>query len=497
MRGIHTQVTTIRRRIFEEVSKQAYGKLDLSLIDELPYKILPYEVPTYRNNVFMERAVIQERLRLAFGIPVRAGNDYAPLSKSVDEIPDIDKPFTQKLVNIISVACNACPTNSYEVTNTCRGCIAHPCTEVCPVDAIHIVGGKSLIDMEKCVRCGKCCDICPYNAIVHYDRPCAKACGVNAIGSDYLNRAKIDYDKCVSCGMCIVSCPFGAIADKSEIYQIISEMNNGVKVAAAIAPAIAGQLGEKISFRNFKKVFKELGFDSVVEVALGADIGAIEEAKHYIHSIPDEQPFLATSCCPAWSVMAKRDFPEIAQYVSDSTTPMIETARVIKQRNGSDVKVVFIGPCIAKKMEATRLSVKTYVDYVITFEELLGMMEAKNIDLDMFSEDEDMQDGSANGRGYACAGGVANAIEANIKKICPEKEILIDRAEGLANCKKMLTMAKFGKRKGYLLEGMACPGGCIGGPGTLQTIKKSQKAVKQYQDDSKYKSSTENPHTLE
>lgn len=496
MRGIHTQITTIRRRIFEEVAKQAYEELDLSLIDELPYKILPYEIPTYRNNVFMERAVIQERLRLAFGVPVRSSIDYAPLSKSLKNMPSVNKPFTKNLVSVISVACNSCKENSYEVTNNCRGCLAHPCTEVCPVDAIHMIDGKSHINDDKCVRCGKCASVCPYNAIIHYDRPCAKACGVNAIGNDHLNRATIDYDKCVSCGMCIVNCPFGAIADKSEIYQMITDMNSGIKMAAAIAPAIAGQLGENIPFTKLKEIFKKLGFSDVVEVALGADIGAIEEARHFIKAVPEEQPFLATSCCPAWSVMAKRDFKEIAQYVSDSTTPMIETARVIKHRN-ENVKVVFVGPCISKKMEATRLSVKTYVDYVITFEELMGMMVAKNINLEEIRNEVEIQDASFNGRGYACAGGVANAIVANIKKLDPEKEVLVDRAEGLAECKKMLTLAKFGKRKGYLLEGMACPGGCVGGPGTLQTLKKSQKAVKQYQEHSIFKGSLENPYISE
>ena len=496
MRGIHTQVTTIRRRIFEEVARQAYEQSDLSLIDELPYKILPYEVPTYRNNVFMERAVVAERIRLAFGLPVRLATDYAPLSKSVENMPDINKPFTQNLVNIISVACNACPENSYVVTDNCRGCIAHPCTEVCPVDAVKMVDGKSEIDNEKCIRCGKCRDICPYSAIVHYNRPCAKACGVNAIGNDHLNRAKIDYDKCVACGMCIVNCPFGAIADKSEIYQIIRDMNKGTKMAAAIAPAIAGQLGEKVTFEKLAEAFKKLGFDDVVEVALGADIGAVEEAHHFAHAVPNDQPFLATSCCPAWSIMAKKNFPEIADYISDSTTPMIETARIIKQRN-EDVKVVFVGPCISKKMEATRLSVKTYVDYVITFEELMGMMEAKDIKIGELSTERELQDASANGRGYACAGGVASAIEANVKALYPDKEILVDRAEGLENCKKMLTLAKFGKRNGYLLEGMACPGGCVGGPGTLQTLPKAQKAVKEYQKASIYALSNDNPHIKE
>ncbi|MFI3226183.1 MAG: 4Fe-4S dicluster domain-containing protein [Clostridia bacterium] len=496
MRGIHTNITTIRRQIFKEVANIAYNNVDIDTIDYLHYKMFPRETPTYRNNVFMERAVVKERIRLAFGLPVRVSGDFTPLSQSIKQMPAVSKPFTKDLVSVISVACNSCPENSYVVTNNCRGCLAHPCTEVCPVDAIEMVEGKSKINPEKCIRCGKCKAICPYSAIVHYERPCAAACGVDAIVNDEYGRAKINYDKCVSCGMCIVSCPFGAIADKSEIYQMITDMNRGVRLAAAVAPAIAGQLGEKISFAKMTDAFKRLGFEDVVEVALGADIGAVEEAKHFAHAVPNEQDFLATSCCPAWSVMAKRNFPEIAHSISDSTTPMIETARVIKQRN-PDVKVVFVGPCIAKKSEATRESVKTYVDYVITFEELMGMMEAKGVNLDDITEERDLHDASSNGRGYACAGGVAHAIEANVKAMYPDVEIMIDRAEGLSNCKKMLTLAKFGKRKGYLLEGMACPGGCVGGPGTLSTLPKAQKAVKTYQSESIYALSKDNPHIEE
>lgn len=496
MRGIHTNITEIRRRIFKEVANIAYNDIDLENLDYLHHKMFPKETPTYRNNVFMERAIVKERIRLAFGLPVRQHGDYTSLSQSIRELPEVSKPFTKDLVSVISVACNSCEENSVKVTDNCRGCLAHPCTVVCPVDAIAMVDGKSKVDQDKCIRCKKCVSACPYNAIVHYDRPCAVACGVDAIENDEYNRAKINYDKCVSCGMCIVNCPFGAIADKSEIYQMITDMNKGTRLAAAVAPAIAGQLGEKISLEKMTEAFKKLGFEDVVEVALGADIGAVEEAHHFAHSIPEKQPFLATSCCPAWSVMAKKNFPEIADCVSDSTTPMIETARIIKQRN-PDVKVVFVGPCIAKKSEATRESVKTYVDYVITFEELMGMMVAKEIDLGAIEEEREINDASSNGRGYACAGGVAGAIQANVKAMYPDKEILIDRAEGLSNCKKMLTLAKFGKRDGYLLEGMACAGGCVGGPGTLSPIAKAEKAVKGYQTQSLYELSKDNPHIEE
>lgn len=494
MRGIYTPVTKIRRQVFAQIAKLAYENDEYSSIDELPYKIIPGEIPTYRESVFKERAIVGERLRLAIGLPTRTADEHSVLSKGVNESAVPEKIFTTPLVNVIPFACNACDTESYYVSNNCRSCLAHPCTSVCPVKAVSIVDGKSFIDKSKCVKCGRCMEVCPYDAIVHYTRPCAAACGVDAIGSDHLGRAKIDYDKCVSCGMCLVACPFGAIADKSEIFQLICAMKAGYKVSAAIAPAFAGQLGPMATPERMKKAFELLGFTDVVEVALGADIGAVEEAHHYAHSIPNEQPFLATSCCPAWSKMAKVQFPELAPYVSESDTPMIETAKAIKAKN-PDAKVVFVGPCVAKKMEATRKKVAGYVDFVITFEELMGMFVAKGIEFGDIEEVDDLQDASFDGRGYAVAGGVAAAIEKNVHLLHPEKEVKIDRAEGLRECKKMLMLAKAGKRNGYLLEGMACPGGCIGGAGTLMPLAKAAASVKAYQGKSPFASASENPVT--
>lgn len=103
-----------------------------------------------------------------------------------------------------------------------------------------MVNGKSHVDPEKCIKCGRCVEACPYNAIIHQERPCAKACGMNAIHSDEHGRAEIDQDKCVSCGMCLVSCPFSAIVDKGQIFQTILAMKTGVPVYAIVAPAVAG-----------------------------------------------------------------------------------------------------------------------------------------------------------------------------------------------------------------------------------------------------------------
>ena len=230
MRGIYTPVTKIRRQVFKKVAEMAY-KGDFERVDELPYEIIEGEVASYRESVFKERAIVAERIRLACGLNVHTAAEHAPISKGFQRAISTERVFEEPLVNVITFACNACPTTAYEVSDNCRGCLAHPCTSACPTKAISIVDGRSVIDKEKCVKCGRCSESCPYNAIVKYDRPCAAACGVNAIESDELGRAKINHEKCVSCGQCLVHCPFAAIADKSQILQLKMCIRDRVKGA--------------------------------------------------------------------------------------------------------------------------------------------------------------------------------------------------------------------------------------------------------------------------
>ena len=230
MRGVHTFINDIRRQVFTEVARMAFeGGNYAKTIRELPYKIIPGEVAKYRQNILVERAVVSERIRLAIGLPLRNVSEYEPTDAYLEDSLVAEKYYDPPLINIISFACNACPTKRVQVTNMCQGCLAHPCKEVCPKDAISIVQGKSFIDQEKCIKCGKCADECPYGAILKFERPCAEACGMDAIGSDELGRAKIDYDKCVSCGMCLVNCPFGAISDKSQIFQLIQASSGATR----------------------------------------------------------------------------------------------------------------------------------------------------------------------------------------------------------------------------------------------------------------------------
>ena len=495
MRGFYTPVTKIRRQVFTEIAKLAYSGQDLSYIEELPYKIIPGEVAKYRDSVFIERAIVGERLRLAMGLPLRNVNEPQPVAKGIEECAIPEKFYEPPLINVISFACNACKS-IVEVTDQCQGCLAHPCTSVCPVKAVSIVDGHSHIDHDKCIKCGRCRDNCPYGAIIKHDRPCAAACGMDAIESDELGRAKINYDKCVSCGMCLANCPFAAIADKSQIFQLITAIKNGEEVYAEIAPAFVGQFGPLATPEKVFQGIRDLGCRDVYEVAIGADVGAVAEAHHFAHKVATgEDPFLATSCCPSWSMMAKKLFPDQAPYVSSALTPMVATARLIKKEH-PNAKIVFIGPCAAKKLEAQRRSVRSDVDFVITFEELMGMFIAKDIDFAADipeKEDKPLDQATANGRGYAISGGVAEAICQQVHELYPEVEIPVDHAEGLRECRKMLTLAKAGKRKGYLLEGMGCPGGCVAGAGTILPINKAQVAVRQFKAASHKKSASENP----
>ena len=480
MRGIFSQKTQIRKEIFTEIARLAYEGGGSQELEELPYKIIPGEIATYRDSIFLERAIVSERLRVAMGMSLRPMTEHAPISKGLDESMIEEKYYEPPLINIIKFACHACPEKRVYVTDGCQGCLEHPCKEVCPKDAISIVHGKSQIDPEKCIKCGKCMDACSYNAIIKQERPCAKACGMGAIHSDEYGRAEIDQDKCVSCGMCLVNCPFSAIVDKGQIYQTIKAIQSDTPVYAILAPAIAGQFGPEMTESKIRSGFKALGFTDVAEVAVGADLCTIEEAHDFMEEVPEKIPFMATSCCPAWAMMAKKSFPQLADNISMALTPMVLTARLIKKKH-PDCKIAFVGPCAAKKLEASRRSVKSYVDFVLTFEEVAGMFNAKEIFFADLPEDKPLREASGDGRGFAASGGVAKAVVNYIKKLDPSRDVKVVSAEGLDNCKKMLMLAKAGKYNGYLLEGMACPGGCIAGAGTLRPINKAAQALAESQ----------------
>ena len=460
MRKFDTKVQHLKYKVLREVARFAWNGTLTENVMDIPKLIVPGKTPTMRCCVYKERAILGDRVKLAMG-------------------GDRNNP---NVIEVIETACDECPMGGYEVTNACQGCLSRHCQNACPKDAIDIDrSGHACIDQSKCIKCGKCKDACSYQAIIKFTRPCQEACGMNAIGQDEYGHACIDYDKCVSCGMCLVNCPFGAIVDKGQLFQLIHAIRQGDEVVAVIAPAFWGQFGDNVTPGQIKAAMKQLGFAALEEVAVGADLCAVEEAEEFLRMVPEKQPFMATSCCPAWSVMAKKEFPGFAPYISMTMTPMVLTARLQKRRN-PNCRVAFIGPCAAKKLEASRRSIRSDVDFVITFEELRGMFEAKEIDFNKIPDLPSHYEASAPAVGFAAGGGVAKAVEAVIQREHPGLEVKTVAAEGLSECRKMLQQARTGKYDGYLLEGMACPGGCIAGAGTVQPPEKSRRALERYKE---------------
>ena len=479
MRGIPSLITDIRKNVFTEVARMAYAGGDYTNAEDLPYKIVPGDQPLHRESIFLERAIAGERVRLAMGLGIRPIQTRSLMTEGMDAAAVAEQYYEPPLINIIPYACHACPTNQYKVTVGCQNCLAASCQQVCPKGAISFVNGRSHIDPDKCIRCGKCAKACPYHAIIHLERPCQASCGMDAIGCDEHGKATINQDKCVACGQCLVSCPFGAIVDKGQIFQVIQSILKGDKVIAIVAPAFIGQFSGMVSPGKLVTAMKMLGFDSVVEVAIGADMCTIEEAKDFLEKVPGEQDYMATSCCPAWHSMIGKLFPSESKKISMTLTPMVFTARLMKKEHPG-CKVVFVGPCAAKKLEAIRADIRSDVDFVLTFEELMGMFEAKEINFEELPEVPAPDEGTAAGRGFAVAGGVAQAVTNLVNETHPDLEVKTARAEGLRDCRKLMMMAKAGKYKGYLLEGMACPGGCVAGAGTILPVDKAAKFVEKY-----------------
>ena len=435
MRGIPSLITDIRKKVFTEVARMAYAGDDYTKAEDLPYVIVPGDQPLHRESVFLERAIAGERVRLAMGLPVRSVQTRSLLTEGMDKAAIAQQYYEPPLINIIPYACHACPTNQYKVTENCQNCLAASCQQVCPRDAISFVNGKSHIDASKCIKCGRCAQACDYNAIIHMERPCQAACGMDAIGADENGKAIINQDKCVSCGQCLVSCPFGAIVDKGQIYQVVRSIVEGDEIYAIAAPAFARQFGKDVTVAKFR-----------------------------------------ASCCPAWHAMVHKLFPAQAKNISMTLTPMVYTARMVKKEH-PNAKIVFVGPCAAKKLEAIRENIRSDVDFVLTFEELMGMFEAKEVDFENLPEVGSPDEGTAAGRGFAVAGGVARAVVEVVHETHPDMEIKVANAQGLRDCRKLMNMAKVGKYNGYLLEGMACPGGCIAGAGTILSIADATKGV--------------------
>ena len=457
MRKFDTKVQLLKYKVLREVARQAWqGTLTENLLD-IPKTIIPGNTPTMRCCIYKERAIIEERVKVAMG-----GDKSNP-----------------NVIEVIDIACDECPIGGCEVTNACRGCLAHRCEDACRFGAISFDDQHvAHIDKTKCKNCGACSKVCPYTAIVSRKRPCENACKIKAIEMNENKTAGIDNSKCIACGACVYQCPFGAIMDKSFILDVIdilkkSENNTQYKVFAVVAPAISSQftyakLGQVITG------LKELGFHTVVEAALGADMVANAESKELA-----EKGFLTSSCCPAFVSYIEKSFPEMKPFVSHNLSPMATIAKYIKEHE-APCKVVFIGPCTAKKAEAQREEVKPYVDAVMTFEELQALFDSKDMDITALPENL-LDNASYFGRIFARSGGLSDAVREGLKENGIEDfELKPCACDGIEACRIALLKKSKNLLTENFIEGMACTGGCIGGAGCLTHGEKNKADVDRY-----------------
>ena len=457
MRKFDTKVQYLKYKVLREVARQAWNDTLLENAINIPNIIVPGKIPTMRCCVYKERAILAERVKLAMG-----GNKSNP-----------------NVIEVIDIACDECPMGGYEVTNSCRGCLAHRCEDACRFGAITFDQNHvAHIDKTKCKECGACSKVCPYSAIHNYKRPCESACKIKAISVGDEKQAVIDNNKCIACGACVYQCPFGAISDKSYILNVIdilkkSQQDKSIKTYAVVAPSISSQftyakLGQVVTG------LKKLGFHTVIEAALGADMVAQTESKELA-----EKGFLTSSCCPAFVSYIEKTFPQMAPYVSHNLSPMATISKYIKEHE-ENCRIVFIGPCTAKKGEVRKDSVKPYVDEAITFEELQALFDSKDIDITTLEEGV-LDNASYFGRIFARCGGLADAVAEGLKEQgLTDFQLKACSCDGIEECRIALLKKSKNMLDANFIEGMACVGGCIGGAGCLTHGEKNKAEVDKY-----------------
>ena len=449
----NSTLVDVKQEVLYLVAKAAFeGRLDQAE-STIPMQIIPGPNPSFRCCVYKEREVVRERISLA--------RNRDPLT---------GEPC-HNTVQILPAACEGCPITRYVVTDNCQKCMAKACLNSCNFGAVTIERDKAHIDPLKCRECGRCHQACPYHAIADLQRPCKRSCPVDAIGMDENMRVRIDDDKCIRCGSCIAGCPFGAVSDSSRMVEVIDLLMGEGEVYAMVAPAGEGQFGPGVSMESIRKALRELGFTDMVDVSLGADYVASAEAEEWAEALAEGKK-KTTSCCPAFVHMIRRHFPQLADCVSTTISPMAATARLIRAMH-PDAKCIFIGPCIAKKSEAGQVQhiPGENADLVLTFEEIQAMFRAR--DIVPVAEPLKDQQGSIYGKNFAKSGGVTKAVAQAFKEAGAKDELRVLTCNGADECRKALMVMKAGKLAEDFIEGMVCTGGCVGGPGCIKPQAKA------------------------
>lgn len=441
-----------KANVLRLVAERAFsGHIDENTPSEVALELFPGHKPQYRCCVYKEREIIRERTNMALG-----------------RRPDGREPNPGQFVYVLEAACDDCDIHKVRITDNCRKCLFKPCRTACHFDAIYQGDTKMHIDYSKCKACGMCARVCAYGAILISERPCRRNCPTGALKHLPDEIAYINEDECISCGRCAASCPFGAISELSYLVPVIEALKSKRRTVALVAPAVQGQFGRS-SLNQIYAAIRALGFADVVEVARGADLTTAVEAAEALEAHRDGKK-LTTSCCPAFVELIKKKFPTVYQNnTSDTLSPMALTARLVKKADPEAV-CVFIGPCVAKKKEIDLSKNKGFVDFVLTFEELTAMFEAKKIEVaSMADVDIGVVNGSRSGRNFCRSGGVAQSLNDYLAEQGEETRLTFKAADGADMCVEYLKRLAAGQQTEDVLEGMMCQGGCIAGVCSLVT----------------------------
>jgi [FeFe] hydrogenase (group B1/B3) len=441
------------------------GELDVEL-DKIPIKLRPKNGEHSRCCMYHDRAIIKYRLMALLGISVEDETDETRQLRDYmkDKAEGKIDAKPQAPLSVCGPACSGCPDAKVVSTPNCRGCFARPCVYNCPKKAVSVVDGRSVIDQSLCIKCGKCIAACPYHAIVKTTVPCEEACPVNAIRKNEFGVAEIDFERCIFCGKCFNACPFGAVMERSQIVDVLMAMKRGEKLVAMIAPSADRQFPGKIE--QLMTACAKVGFSDVIEVALGAEMTTAHETAEFIERMEkDPKTFMTTSCCPAYVNLVWKHLPDLVQHVSLTPSPMVYTREIVKEKS-PDAKTVFIGPCVAKRSEARRKD----VDYVLSFEELGALLAGRKVDVMACEPWPVTRPAAATARNFARSCGVTEAVLAEATSKIPDFKLNAKQINGID--RKSCTMLKLyasGKLPANFLEVMACPGGCVNGPCSLNS----------------------------
>lgn len=328
------------------------------------------------------------------------------------------------------------------------------------------------------------------------DGKCAAACTFAALEIKD-GQVTFDPEKCTGCAKCIEACQNQNLTFSHDSVKALELLKDDIHpVYALMAPAFIGQFGKDGTPSRIRTALKQIGFTGMIEVAAFADILTLKEALEFQHNMKRPDAFQLTSCCcPIWIKLIQKDFNKIVEHLPASVSPMIACGRIVKQLH-KGCKTIFVGPCLAKKAEAKEPELACAIDCVLTFEELDYMFHIFQVDFSEM-EGETKEHSAAAGRLYARTGGVSQAVTECIKNIDSGCQVDPVCANGVANCKKLLDNILNGTASGNFFEGMACDGGCVGGPKRVISMEQGAQLVNEYAAQAPYHTPAENPYVID